>query len=111
MSSQEIAPRVAVVTVTGNVRIGPESEKVETVTRDLLSQGYKALLFDFSGVGHMDSTGVGRFIASLTMTMNAGAELRIAGANSRVRDVFRVTRLDTIFKFFDDIDAARRSLA
>jgi len=104
---KEIQPRVAAITVTGHVRLGKESEQIEEMTKALVSQGYKMLLFDISEVGTMDSTGVGRFISSLTVAMQAGAQMKIAGANPRVRELFRVTRLDTIFQFYDDLEAAR----
>ena len=107
----EIEPKVALVTVTGNVRIGPESEQIEATMKDLVGRGYKAVLFDITGVGSLDSTGVGRFISSLTMAMQAGAQMKIAGENPRVREVFRVTRLDTIFQFYEDLEGAKGSLS
>jgi hypothetical protein len=36
--------------------------------------------------------------------------MRLAGATGAVRDAFRVTRLDTVFPFFDSVEAARQGL-
>jgi anti-anti-sigma factor len=36
----------------------------------------------------------------------AGGELRLVGANARVARLFRVTRLDTVLKFYSSIDQA-----
>ena len=57
-------------------------------------------------LGHIDSTGLGRFISCLNMVMKAEGILRMAGASGVVREGFRVTRLDTVFEFFPDLNAA-----
>lgn len=110
LSHIEVEPKVAVITVAGRVMIGPEGEQIETLVRDLLGQGFKAIIFDLSGVTHMDSTGMGRFIASLTMSMKNKAQLMLAGTAPKVREGFRVTRLDTVFKFYDDVESARAAV-
>ncbi|MCP5113990.1 MAG: anti-anti-sigma factor, partial [bacterium] len=46
------------------------------------------------------------FISGLNKVMQAGGKLRMAGAQGIVREGFRVTRLDTVFEFFDDLDKA-----
>jgi hypothetical protein len=37
--------------------------------------------------------------------------MRLAGATGAVRDSFRVTRLDTIFRFFPTVEAACEGLS
>ena len=110
ISHKELEPTVALIVVEGRVMIGPESEKIESIVRDLLANGYRAIIFDLTGVTHMDSTGMGRFIASLTMSMKNKAQLLLAGTGPKVREGFRVTRLDTVFKFYDDVESARAAI-
>ena len=86
--------------------LGVESQRIETLTGELLAQGRRRLIFDLAGVTHIDSTGIGRFIAALNLAMRAGATLAIASATGQVRESFRVTRLDSIFKFYDDVETA-----
>ena len=100
----------AVIAVSGRVMLGDESTQIETLVEDLLGKGHKNFVFDLSGVKYMDSTGIGRFIASLNRVMHAGGKLRMAAARSVVREGFRVTRLDTVFEFFDDVDGACKGL-
>ncbi len=103
-------PDTAVIVVTGRIMLGPQSQRIETEVRDLLQAGQRRIIFDLSGVTHIDSTGIGRFIAALNAAMRAGAKLAIAGAGGQVREGFRLTRLDTVFPFFETVEAAREAL-
>jgi len=44
-----------------------------------LAEGARKIIFDLSGVTVIDSTGIGRFIASFNKIMAAGGEMRMAG--------------------------------
>ncbi|MBI4877310.1 MAG: STAS domain-containing protein [Acidobacteria bacterium] len=97
---------IAVIRLAGRIMLGQESARIETLTRELLAAGRRKLILDVSGVTHIDSTGIGRFISSLNQTMQAGGQLLLAGAGGVVRDGFRVTRLDTVFQFAPDVETA-----
>ena len=68
---------------------------------------------DLSGVTHIDSTGIGTFmLASFGKVRQAGGELVMAGAGSGVvREGFRVTRLDSVFHFYPDVESAVGALS
>lgn len=108
---REIGPQQVLVALTGRLMLGPEGQELERVVNDLLARGYRRFVFDMSGVSHIDSTGIGRCIASLNKIMQAGGKLHMAAAAGQVREGFRVTRLDRVFRFFDDVPAARAALA
>jgi anti-anti-sigma factor len=107
IANRELAPLTALISLTGRLMLGPEGQQLENLTGDLLSQGYRRVIFDMSGITHIDSTGIGRCIACLNRVMQAGATLHMAGATGGVREGFRVTHLDRIFRFFPDVDAAQ----
>lgn len=111
IEQKEYKPGVLLITLTGRVMLGRESERIETIVSDALSQGIRNLVFDMSGVTHIDSTGIGRFISSFNKAMQAGGKMHMAGATGAVRDGFRVTRLDTVFKFFPDVESACEAMA
>ena len=97
---------IAVVRLAGRVMLGEESARIETLTAELLAAGCRKLIFDVGGVTHIDSTGIGRFIAGFNLVMQAGAAMVLAGAGGVLREGFHVTRLDTVFKFAPNIEAA-----
>jgi len=111
IEQKEVRPGVAVVSLAGRIMLGNESAQIESLVAKALESGCKHLVFDLAGVTHIDSTGIGRFISSLNKTRVAGGSLRMAAASGQVRDAFHVTRLDTVFKFYDSVDAALEGLS
>ena len=100
----------SVVTLRGKMMLGEEAAQLEALVPVLLKNGRKNLVFDLSGVTHIDSTGIGRFIDTYSRLTPLGGQMRLAGATGAVRDSFRVTRLDTVFKFYPTVDAACEDL-
>jgi anti-sigma B factor antagonist len=107
---RELAPDIVVVAIAGKIMLGRESQALETLVPELISQGYRNFIFDIGGVNQIDSTGIGRFIAAYNQIAPAGGNLLIVGAASYVREGFHVTRLDQVFQFYPDIEAARAAL-
>jgi anti-sigma B factor antagonist len=99
-----------VITLKGKLMLGTEAGKLDGLIPRLLEQGRKNVVFDLSGVTHIDSTGMGRFIDAYTRLAPAGGEMRLAGATGTIRDSFRVTRLDTVFRFYPTVEAACEGL-
>lgn len=91
--------------------LGPEGQQVEAVIGEMLGRGYRRLVVDMSGITHIDSTGIGRCIASLNKVTQVGGKLHMAGATGQVRESFRVTRLDRVFRFFDEVEKALAAFA
>ncbi len=108
ITQRETPEGVVVIALDGRVMIGEESEKIESLVEELLAAGKKHFVFDVSGVRHLDSTGIGRFISILNKVMKAAGTMRMAAASTVVREAFRVTRLDTVFEFFDTVEEACR---
>src|SRR5690349_14287341 len=100
-----------VLALTGRLMLGPEGQELERAVADIASKGYRNFIFDMSGITHIDSTGIGRCISSLNRIMQDQGKLFMAGAKGQVRESFRVTRLDRVFKFFDDVPAALAAMA
>jgi anti-anti-sigma factor len=109
VSHREVAPDTVVVTLAGKMMLS-DSAALESVIVSLLAAGPRKFIVDLSGLTHIDSTGIGTFIASLGKVGQAGGTLAMAGAGGMVREAFRVTRLDKIFRFFPDVESARAGL-
>jgi anti-anti-sigma factor len=105
----EIAPATVVVTITGKVMLGTDSEKIVDLVGELLREGKRTIIFDISAVTRIDSTGIGRFISSYREIAAAGGEMRIAGAAGYLFQAFHICQLDTIFRFFPDLEAASKA--
>jgi anti-sigma B factor antagonist len=107
ITHKEIAPDTVVVTITGKVMMGPESEQITSLVDHLLTQAKRIIIFDIAGITKIDSTGMGRFISSYNQAAAGGGEIRMAGAPPFVFQAFHVCRLDTVFHFYASVDEAR----
>ena len=108
ISHREIAPGAVVVRVAGKVMMGVESEQIVKLVDDLLREGKRTIVFDIGGVTKIDSTGIGRFIASYNKIAAAGGEMRMAGATGTLLQAFHVSLLDTVFRFYPDVETASK---
>ena len=104
--TSKIAPDIMVVELMGNITMLPEDQISDPFINDLLDQNERKLIFDLSGVEHMDSSGVQLMVQCSSTIRKAGGELRLAGANARVSRLFQITRLDSILPFYATVAAA-----
>jgi anti-sigma B factor antagonist len=99
ISHEEIAAGTVVIVLAGKIMMGPESEQITNLVEELLRQGKRTIIFNVPGVVAIDSTGIGRFIASYNAISSAGGAMRITGATKLFLRAFRACRLDTVFQF------------
>ncbi|HTX35498.1 MAG TPA: STAS domain-containing protein [Bryobacteraceae bacterium] len=107
MVFEEIAPGTVVLPLSGKLMLGQGGGQIVSHVEELLRQGKRTFIFDLSAVSAIDSTGIGHFIASFNKIMAAGGEMRMAGATGHVLESFRVSLLDTVFRFFPNVETAR----
>ena len=63
-------------------------------------------VIDLSGVPYMDSAGMGLVMNHYVHCQTRGAKLVVCGANSRVMDLFKVTKVDTILPLTATLEEA-----
>ena len=98
--------RVTILTVEGDLVIGePEALFKKTVAR-LLEQGRSNFLVDLSRVGFLDSSGLGALVRAMTTSQNEGGQTKLLGVGPQVRKLLEMTRLDSVFELYDDLETA-----
>jgi anti-sigma B factor antagonist len=70
----------------------------------------RASILDLSGVPYMDSAGMGAIMNYYTHCGNKGVKLVLAGVNSRVMELFKMTRVDTVMTFAECVEEAEAKL-
>ena len=73
---------------------------------EVLAKQPPRLIIDLSQVPYMDSSGVATLVEALQQTRSKGCTLVLAGMQDRVRSVFEIARLDTVFTIAADTDTA-----
>jgi anti-sigma B factor antagonist len=64
------------------------------------------LILDFTGVPYIDSAGIGALVGAYVTHSKDGRTLALIGVSARVRSALAVTRVETFFRFFDNLDSA-----
>jgi len=67
--------------------------------------GPQRVVPDLSGVEFIDSSGLGAIVASMKQ-LGSDRRLDLAGLHPFVEKVFRLTRMDTVFKLYPTLDDA-----
>ena len=69
------------------------------------------LVVDLSQVEYMDSSGVATLVQALQQVRRYGGQLLLVGPSDRVRSVFQIARLDSIFQIVDSRQEAERLIS
>jgi len=67
--------------------------------------GARRVILDLSAVEFIDSSGLGAIVASMKQ-LGGDRRLDLAGLQPVVEKVFRLTRMDTVFRLFPNLDDA-----
>ena len=107
----EIKQGVGVVSVTGSLNAAmAESFKSQFSNWFQNQPQLKQVVVDLGGVSFLDSSGLGVVVKSSGLANEAGGQLRVAGAQERVRELFRLTELDTLLFLDDSPEESARAL-
>ena len=63
-------------------------------------------IIDLAGVPYMDSAGMGLVMNQYVRCQTRGAKFVVSGANSRVMDLFKVTKVDSVLPLAKTIEEA-----
>ncbi len=76
--------------------------------REVTTPGNGRVVMDLSRVEFLDSSGLGAVVAAMNQ-LGPDRHLDLAGLTPTVAKVFRLTRMDRIFRIHPDLDAALAS--
>jgi anti-sigma B factor antagonist len=95
-----------------------QSHILDAATIDRMSASLKEVietsaetkfLFDFDRVGYLSSNALGMLIGLHRRVMQRKGRLKLAGIHPDVMEVFRITKLDTVFDIYKDAPSAVES--
>ena len=92
----EVTPDIAIVRCRGALTLTSAGRLRHEVKGLLLSSG--AVTVDFTDLTMIDSFGLGTVAALYVSARNAGRSLYVVNIGSRVREVFSVSRLLSLFE-------------
>jgi anti-anti-sigma factor len=99
-------PGVAVVAVSGRLVLGRDVERLQSVVDEMVAKGQQKFVMDLGAMDYADSSGIGTIVSCLTAIKKAGGDLRVAGANPRIRRMFSLTGIDGLFSMYPTVAEA-----
>jgi anti-sigma B factor antagonist len=100
---------VTILDLEGKITIGEGSVGLRNAIRRLMQEGKKKILLNLSGVGYVDSSGIGELVSSYTTIGREGGQLKLLNLTQKIRDLLTITKLLTVFDTYDDESAALNS--
>lgn len=94
-----------VVSITGQIQ-DVDCQKLQEAFGTLVAGEKPNIAADLSKVSSLDSSALGTFISTLKSVKSRGGDLRLAGLGDAVMDVFKTTRLSSLFQIHPTIDQA-----
>lgn len=80
------------------------------MVREMSQQGGERVILDMSNVTFLDSSGLGAVVAAMKQ-LGRERSLELAGLTPAVKKVFRLTRMDKVFKVHATVGSAVDGLA
>ena len=100
---------VTILELSGKVQIGESGAKLRTSLRGLAEDGEKRILLDLANVSHIDSSGLGEFVAGSASIRRNGGEIKLLNLPERLNELMMITKLLTVFEIYDNEEAAVNS--
>ncbi|MCV2881946.1 STAS domain-containing protein [Actibacterium sp. XHP0104] len=76
--------------------------------REITNSAHARIVLDLSRVDFVDSSGLGAVVGAMKQ-LGSERRLDLAGLTPNVAKVFRLTRMDRVFRIFDDADSATQA--
>ncbi|HEY8717009.1 STAS domain-containing protein [Pengzhenrongella sp.] len=97
-----------VIAVTGEVDVYTATALRERLA-DLIDAEHTDLIVDLTGVGFLDSTGLGVLVGALKKIRGLGGRLQLVIDQEKVMKLFRITALTQVFTIHDNLAEALRN--
>ena len=96
--------------ITLNDTIAPGSGlALHELIRDLVKHGYTKILLNLRDVTHLDNSGIGELFSSFTTVRDQGGVLKLTHPTERVRNLLRLTKLNTVLDVIENESTAVQS--
>jgi anti-sigma B factor antagonist len=69
----------------------------------------RVLILDFTGVPLTDSAGIGALVGAFVTRQKDGRKLALVGVNQRIHNALEVTRVESLFQFYNSIEEAEQA--
>jgi len=100
-----------VLVLTGDITIDDGDLAFRTKVHELIERGQVKLIVDLSGVGYIDSSGIGMLVAKVQTVRQKQGDIKLVRLTRRTQSLLAMLKLAMVFETFDDEESAVRRYA
>jgi len=93
---------ITIIDLVGEVTIGEGDVALRKEINDIVGQDRLNIILNLTRVSFIDSSGIGEIVRSYTTVNKHDGRLVLLGLQSKIRDLFAITRLITIFDTYEN---------
>lgn len=102
----QVLGKVCLVAPQGNIKLGETDLALRETINSQIEKGHNRLVLDLAGVRYMDSAGIGEVVAALKRVRQNGGDMKVAGLNEHLLDLFTLTKLMLVFEVHKSAEEA-----
>lgn len=94
----------ALLKIKENLVTDPAAREFKEVLTNMIDEGKKEIIIDFSEVAFIGSSGIGKLLLAYKRLDDLGGKIHIIGLNKDIKELFITFRLNEFFPIYDTID-------
>ena len=100
--------RIVILELAG--RLSVLESGLKQTAAELIDRGERNFIVNLANVAYLDNFGLGQLCWLYTVARNRGGDMKLLKPTSRIKELLRITKLETVFETFEkEADAIRSS--
>jgi len=95
-----------IITLKGKLILQEETAQLHDCIKSVLDRDIKKIVMNLKNLSRISSLGIGAVLRALTVVRDSGGDLRLAGLDPNVKNIFEITKLIGVIQIFDQNDQA-----
>ncbi len=100
---------ICVLSIQGKMKGCQEAEELYEEFKICSQKHVSKFVMDLQKLDWSGSLGIGALIGCLTAARSAGGDLRLSGLNPKIMQLLHITKLDGVFKIYENVEQAVNS--
>ncbi len=100
---------VTILELEGKFLGGPETMEIHFMVKELIDNGRNQIVFDMSRTRLLNSSALGVIVSCVVSLRDANGNLKLCCLKDRMKGLFKVTDIISIFEVYDSLGAALAS--
>ena len=97
---------IMVITLKGKLILQEETTQLHDCIKSVLERDFNKIIINLKNLSRISSLGIGGIMRAMTIVRDAGGDLRLAGLDQNVKNIFEITKLIGVIQIFDQNDQA-----